>query len=510
MSKQKNRLPAIFILLMLITLASCHEDLSTIGSEIIGDEIPSGILDDSYSIKAYNRKTSGVQTNNLSSYRLGIYEDPTFGNSTSNFLTQLLLGSNNPNFGEEATVDSVFVYIPFYSREIPRDTTMTYLLDSIYGNDPINIKVFESKYYLRDYDPQSNFEKPQPYYSHQGPEFENFLGEELGQIEGFKPSAKGFVINEGKDNEELLQPGLRFALSKEFFQERIIDKQGSAELRNNNNFRNYFRGLYFKVEAAEKGNLFLFDASKAEVSVYYTYLNDQDEERQRRLKLSFGGVSVNTFENDLLPNHIQEAISNPNISHGDENLYLRGGEGFMAVVELFGEDLDNNGIPDQLELLRSKKWLINEANLIFYVNQELLQDGANEPERIFVYNLRTNKVLMDYLVDPTNGLLPLDAFNQHLGRLKRGSDKNGVYYKIRLTNHISNLINKDSINAPLGIVISQNVADQNFKNLESPQEPVKKIPAGDVISPKGTILHGNNSENQEKKLKLQIYYTEQN
>ena len=34
-----------------------------------------------------------------------------------------------------------------------------------------------------------------------------------------------------------------------------------------------------------------------------------------------------------------------------------------------------------------------------------------------------------------------------------------------------------------------------------------RIPVASVISPEGTILHGNLSDDEEKRLKLRIYYT---
>ncbi|MCZ4238249.1 DUF4270 family protein, partial [Staphylococcus equorum] len=75
----------------------------------------------------------------------------------------------------------------------------------------------------------------------------------------------------------------------------------------------------------------------------------------------------------------------------------------ISVIELFGKDNDNNGVADQLETLRDKKWLINEANLILYVNQDLMVGGATEPERIVIYDLKNSNVLADYNQDPTNG-----------------------------------------------------------------------------------------------------------
>lgn len=39
---------------------------------------------------------------------------------------------------------------------------------------------------------------------------------------------------------------------------------------------------------------------------------------------------------------------------------------------------------------------------------------------------------------------------------------------------------------------------------------IKEVPSSSVISPEGTVIYGNATSNQEKKLKLQIYYTEPN
>jgi hypothetical protein len=510
--KIKNLLPITgAILFIIISLTSCQEEISTIGSGILGDETPNGILDDSQTIIAYSRKLDPVQSNKLGAYQLGVYNDPVYGKSTINLLSQLTLGSNNPTFGENAALDSVFVYLPFFSTATTVDSTTTYELDSIYGSSPININIFASNYFLRDYDPTSGFQEFQNYYTNQGPTFEGYLGDELGSVENFIPSNNGFILRPGADDEEKLGPGLRVKLDSTFFSKNIIEMEGTEELRNSNNFKNFIRGLYFKVNSpSNDGSLFIFDPDNAYVSIYYSFDNEDtpDERDSGVFNLNLGGINVNTFQNQL-PTQIQTAVNNPNIQTGNENLYLRGGDGIISVVELFGKDNDNNGVADELETLRDKKWIINEANLIFYVNQDLMVGGATEPERIIIYDLKNSNVLEDYLLDPTNGLDPIDAISNHLGKLQRGSDGNGEYYKLKITSHISNLINKDSTNVPLGVIVTQNVSTTTTQKLLNPMEPnISEVPSGAVISPEGTILYGNATSNQEKRLKLQIYYTE--
>ncbi|MCB0465135.1 MAG: DUF4270 domain-containing protein, partial [Aequorivita sp.] len=393
--KIKNLLPiAGTILFLIIALSSCQQDISTIGSGILGDETPNGILDDSQTIVSYSKKLGPVQSNRLPAYQLGVYNDPVYGKSTVNLLSQLTLELSNPTFGDSAYVDSVFVYLPFFSTATTVDSTTTYTLDSIYGSSPINVNVLASNYFLRDYDPNSGFQDLQNYYTNDGPIFEENLGIQLGAVENFIPSNNGFILREGTDNEEKLGPGLRIKLDSTFFQNNILNMEGSEELRNSNNFKNFIRGLYFKVNSSSNdGSLFIFDKTKAYVSIFYTSDKESnpDEKESKVYKLNFGGIAVNTFQNQLSP-QIQTALQNPNTETGEENLYLRGGDGIISVVELFGKDNDNNGVADELQVLRDKKWIINEANLIFYVNQDLMVGGATEPERIMIYDLKNSNV----------------------------------------------------------------------------------------------------------------------
>ena len=77
-----------------------------------------------------------------------------------------------------------------------------------------------------------------------------------------------------------------------------------------------------------------------------------------------------------------------------------------------------------------------------------------------------------------------------------------------MTTHISDLINNDSINVPLGLMVTDNVVSPNFKSLQNTQEPgLEEVPGTSVLTPKGTVLHGSNSSDEDRKLKLQLYYT---
>ena len=543
--KMKYILPRIgAIMVVIIALASCEEDFSNINTNII-DQNFNTELDESKTVIAYSKKVPSVQTNGLPAYQLGIYNDPVYGKTTANLLAQVTLGDGDtdPDFGQCTVLDSVVLYLPFFSEATVDGDETTYVLDSIFGNQPVNISLYESNFFLRDFDPNSNFEEFQKYYSNDGATFKDQIitggvNSLMHTIENFVPSTDPHTLlvtelNEGGNEEEVLQeipPGIRVKLPISFFEEKIIENEGTLALLNNNNFREFFRGIYFEVTStSENGNLFLFDLNgsdsevlnNARISLYYTFKSltgteaceDEGlEEFDGDINLLFNAISVNTFENNV-PAEIEAALTNADVSEGEETLYVKGGEGAVTIIELFGPDADANGVADELEDLRDKGWLINEANLIFYVDQDKIDGGSAEPERLIIYDTKNSRRLIDFDFDLTSNAEPLDAITEHLGRLERGSDGNGDFYKIRITSHLSDIINNDSINVPLGLVVSQNVTEPAFQSFESELVPrpgisIEDLPVSGVIAPQGTVLFGNKTSNTSKRLKLQIFYTE--
>jgi len=543
--KMKYILPRIgAILVIIIALASCEEDFSNIDTNIIEQNFNTE-LDESRTVIAYSKKIPSVQSNGLPVFQLGVYNDPVFGKTTSSILAQVVLGGGDvdPDFGDCTVLDSVVLYLPYFSEASLEGEQTVYTLDSIFGSDPINISIYESNLFLRDFDPSTNFEERQKYYSNQGPFFKDQIitggiNSLMQRIENFTPSAESHTLlvtqtNEGGTTEEVLQelpPGIRVKLPIEFFQEKIVDNEGSLALLNNNNFREFFRGVFFEAESAtDNGNLTLFDLSgtdseplnNARITLFYTFKtlsgNETCEtedvvEFQGDVQILFNAISVNVFE-DNIPLTINDALINANTTEGEENLYVRGGEGILTVIELFGDDADGNGVADELEDLRDKGWLINEANLIFYVDQDKITGGSAEPERLIIYDTENSRRLVDFDFDLTSNLPPVDAITEHMGRLERGSDGNGEFYKIRITSHLSNIINRDSINVPLGLIVSQNVTEPAYQDFETPLLPrpevsIEEVPVSSVFAPQGTVLFGNRTTNIEKRLKLQIFYTE--
>jgi hypothetical protein len=89
--------------------------------------------------------------------------------------------------------------------------------------------------------------------------------------------------------------------------------------------------------------------------------------------------------------------------------------------------------------------------------------------------------------------------------------KKGTKYKIRITDHVKNLVRKDSTNVRLGLVVTETIGNVGFTKLKTPIGTIKTVPTMSALNPLGTILYGSHSSiADDKRLKLEIYYTKPN
>lgn len=544
--------------LTLVLFASCDKDFNEVGTNIIGEDHYDFDEDSTKTVVAYNQPFGAVQTNNLPTNALGYYNHPVFGKTKASFVTQLELIAANPKFINPTAVDidSVYLYVPYFlnaKKTLKNSQTgdSTYELDSIYGSSPIKLEVFESKYYLRDFDASTGLEEVQRYYSNQKPLFDNNyntvagrLNDSTAQIQNdkfeFKPNEiKLQYYNFEKEQtvvKQRLAPGIFVKLSRQFFYDKIVNAPAGT-LTNNNTFKNYFRGLYFRVNnsdsSVEQGSLALLDFKKGKIVMsYHDETSATNNERIRReLTINLGGNTVNLFEteNTASSSSYIAALTNntPDTPAGDEKLFLRGQNGSMAVIELFGPDspLDADDIPEELEEIKANKWLINEASLTFFIDRDAMLSSEFEPIRIYLYDLENNVPIVDYTFDGTeNNVNPKLNKLIHGGIIERdevveGVPTKGIQYKIRLTRYLMNLLADEnaSKNVKLGLVVTESIAAITNAKLQTPitnYNDIKFSPLASVMNPLGTVLHGTNilpnTENYGKRLKLKIYYTKPN
>ena len=536
------------ILLIALIITSCEKDFASFDSGVINSDNAINFSTNSveYSLTSRSEMVNPVQTNNLPSFLLGSYDHPQFGRSNSSFVGQMVPSEYNHDFGDNVVLDSVVLTIPYYSRgiETSEEGDITYEIDSVYGDSPIKISVYRNNFFFRTFDPFSDFDTSQSYFSNGSLSVEEVIdsgqleGDLLFEIDDFIPSSDQINLTQidTAGNPYVAQriaPALRFKLNNpndNFWESNFFENEGNQVLTNEPNFKEFFRGLYLKVESSSDGSMMLlnFASSNTKLTIHYTSDNtnigdsdtgsvDEIETNQHEYVMNFSGNLINLFENETVVD-----VGLMDQTNGNENIYLRGGEGIISTIDLFsGTTIGDNGEEiSEFDLFKDFFYddisdepirIINEAYIEFFVNQGF--SNNDEPERIYLYNYEQNSALIDYFLDQSVSSLTINAKINHLEPLIRDSldDDKGIKYKIRITEHLNNLILRDSTNAKLALAVISDVASvQNFKILDdnNSDNENRSLASGVILSPKGTILHGNLSLDNEKRPKIKIYYTE--
>jgi len=547
--------------LLLVGFISCEKDFASIDSDVVNSDNATNFSTDffEFPVLTYNKKIEPFQTNGLPVNLLGFHNDPVYGTTTVNFVGQMVPTAFDPTFGENVVLDSVVLTVPYFSRNVgtDEDGNSTYEIDSIFGDTPIRLSVYKNNFFLRDFNPDLDFDANQKYFSNGTSSSSDMINDSdleaelLFQIDDFLPSADEIrltTVELDEDGEPVLDeddnpvtnitgrqaPAIRLLLDNPndtFWQELIFDKEGEPELSNENNFKNHFRGIYIKAEAMDaNGTMMMLNlaSTNTNITLYYTsdIENDDDtgtdseaETEAGQFEMNFSGNGVSLYDNNLI------TVPDGDPINGDQTIYLKGGEGSMAIVELFnGTVEDETGAQvDALEYFKNffrdesdgdiytQKRLINEAYLEFFVDQDIME--GDEPDRIYMFDPETETGLIDYFLDQSASDTQVNAKILHLEPLRRVDDEpdgEGIKYKIRITEHLNNIVIRDSSNTKLGLVVTTSVNSiENYASkIEDDVDGITQIPAGTILSPRGTVLHGSNSTNEAKRVKLTIYYTE--
>lgn len=564
----KKSIFKISSLLLFVLFISCDKDFNSLDSDVIGED-HFKLEHEEVSLVAYSKATGPVQANNLPLNALGVYNNTKFGVTKAHFVTQVELGTENPSFGYNPVIDSVYLYVPYFSEIQSTETSgeRIYELDSIFGDaeaGKFKLSVVENGYYLRDFDPTDNLQSSQKYYSNDKPLIDPFKGTEIlnnssatSQNNEFYFSKKelyiyktngaglyldsnGAVLSDQNDVslrviKERKTPGMWLDLKNSFFQQKIIDATASGNLFNNNSFKNYFRGLLFEVEEINPGQgaLAILDFSRAELKILYkasadpTVENPNPVRTRRNFSLKMGYNASSTLRNNSI-NFLEHTNSSDYTSGlaatnevtGSERLYIKGGNGSVAFIDLFNatelQTLRNN--------VANNDWLVNDARLTFYVDKSQMLNVSDEPERIYIYDATNNVVLLDYTYDSSTSSNAKKNKLVFGGIIEREVDasKKGIKYTVRITEHIKSVLKVDSDgeymdNIKIGISVTESINLVSTAMLKTPFTAngleIKSIPLASILNPLGTVLYGNvitDPLDEDKKLKLNIYFTKPN
>ena len=552
----------LFLIAVTFVFFSCDKDYSSVGDNLIGENNFT-LKDTLFSVVAYNEKITPIKSSNLPVNALGIYDNPAFGKTTASFVTQLSLATVAPTFTTitaAPAIDSVHLSVPYFivATETKAITTggNTYVLDSIYGEPKAKIKlsVYESGRYMGN-----QIGTAQTFYTNQNGGFDNLkdpdqkkwgrLNNDANKAQNdeffFDPAQHIETTTDAaaKKTYVYIAPEMRLKLNANFFESKIFNAPASS-LATNIDFMGYFKGLYFKVEQSgtDKGSLAMINFAKGKITIYYkedkktkeddpatTTIDETVIERvQKTLVLNMSGNAASLLEETNPNTDYDTSTKNPDRNFGDPKLYLKGGEGSLAVIQLFGSDLygadgttgSPNGVSDELDKMRKEGWLINQANLVFNIDTEKMgkldlttNKPASEPDRIYLYDYTNNVTIADYYLSLSTTTKKTSKFG-YGGFIERDAttEKRGDSYKINITNHIRDLVqNVEATNVKLGVVVTEDINSPDMFELQTTSANITKAPKASVMNPLGTILYGNNlpstDENYDKRLKLEIYYT---
>ena len=410
-----------------------------------------------------------------------------------------------------------------------------YEIDSIYGNRnaSFDLKVYELTYYLHHLDIENNFEYNAQYFSDQDFYANGFSGQVLYDdninlnleevpVLYYQDDPETTVI-ETDQIEYYESPRIRVPLNVEFFQRRLMNFEGLDQLKNADNFNHHLRGLIVKADNFSDDLYMLLDISNAQVVLEYNYnwynskgtvTTDDDviERRKKSNAMPFGGVYVNHYSYQDPNEEVQQVISSSSEGTPSNRIFLQGPR-LTSRIKLFTEN--EFDLPNVIHELASQDVIINEANLVLNIDKSA-HDLSHDllPNRLYLYSYNTGATLEDYNKDFTidYNLGSVNA-NKYVfgGMLEYDSNNKPDRYKFNITNHVNNIINKDSLNIDLGLVVNSNIEDITLRRaFTNPQNNKTLIPTSVIVSPYSVVLYGshpNDSISFYKRLSLEVLYT---
>lgn len=526
----------LFFSVLSFGVVSCEEDFTEIGSEVI-DSDPFGF--DKYVVQniSVENEVAGISnTRNLPINNFGIYTESGFGKTKAHFVSQIEMPETTSlsSIGDNPVLDSVYVYIPYKSTVASTDSEggKTYNLTDVYGSGRFGLNVYENGYFLRNSDPNNSFETQFFYADDKGlfdtnkkgingsgrlnnsakPEQNNAFFFNKNEIKLFAFNEDGTPQKDDNDKpkvKERLVPGVWLDLDKAYFQSKFFSNNQYKSIANNGELKNFFRGLYFEVvDSYNEKALAQLDLSAGKLVFVYKQDNGVDaatnKTKRARKTLEFK-LGYNSGEGSTATattvNLIESNFVFNNNSAG--NIWLKGGaKPTYSEIHLFGKDVGANGKPDELNTLINKDWLVNQAVLTMYVDHAATGlDTVVMPKQLYLYDFKNNKVIADYINDTGSAGKPI------YGGFLNTSNKSVYKYQFRVTDHINNLIKRDSTNSALGLVVASDIANSVMNVVKG---STVKIPLTATMNPFGTVIYGPNAANNELKMKLEIYYTKEN
>jgi len=434
-----------------IVLWNCEPDADSLGSQFFtGAEA----VDASYDIIAYNfNNNDSIRSDaaKLDSAMIGAFSDPQFGMQKAGYVTQVRLSSYDPDFGDNAVLDSaVLVIKPAYQADSVKTTTVEDYVYSDDDNTDVPAKKEILSYPVLKYG-NSKLSGANAVLNLKIVEVEDFLGSSVDKVysnkqvsasnligsKTFNGNIASIKITKDSDNSELFirDAAIRIPLDSAFFQNKIIAKAGSPELADAASFIRYFKGLRLSVEEND-GYFFKFAPNSMELNLYYRSDNKASDGTVTRplqvfqMALGSPNTHFSQFSFNRAGTPFEAAMAANDVVNGDPKLYLQGTGGPGA-----GFKIDPSVIAALKQKFQDEKIGIISAKIRIYTDPSTWNYSYAKPDYFVVRQAGLYSFLTDMSTLANSGVYNLVKTYD--------LDKNPAHYDIGITQTIKNIVEKE-------------------------------------------------------------------
>jgi len=433
--------------LLLTAIVACNKDPFTVGFNLLPPTDTIGITTtDTVTVQAYSMLVDSVRSDETVNNLLGSLMDPVFGKTSASFYAQFRLPIEGIDFGASPVMDSL-VLLLYYEGYYGDTTTMQH------------VKVYELSQDLY-YDSS--------YYSNQTA---NHYGTLLAD-QDYRPRPTDSVTIWGKKT----APHLRINLSKNtnYLGNKLLFAP-TGVLASNTEFIKFMKGLAIMSSPVEENGAFISYSTGTTASKMVLYFHNQTSGQGDSLHYDFiidaSAARFNNFNHYNYENasiDFQQQVLNHDTALGQESLYLQGMAGVKMKVRL----------PYIKSFAHGKPIAINNAQL-FFDNADVSSSLA-PPENLTMVMYDTAGGL-NFVLDAGEGT------NYYGGTYDSATSG----YWFRLTRHIQNLIDNDTmVNRDLYILATNPLKTTLFTNR--------------------AVIHGTNpnvAQNGSARMRMKIIYT---
>lgn len=497
------------ITLLISSMVSCEKDFTDIGTNVI-ENGAFNVGDSTFYLALKPSDIKEIQTDNItlstseSRYLLGSYKNNDYKSVDASIITQLSLPSFRvkPGVDTVRVMDNAFIVMPYQATL----NDGKYTLEGITGNTPetVSIKVYRNNTYLSRLN-QLKPKESNEYFSNSS--FEKLNDENIARTNTLKLSNKAsdtmyvfqrFLTSTKQRNDTLKLansiPFYTIPLNNDYFKTNVLDKVGTSYFESASNFNDYFRGLIIEaksIDETKEGSLvsFNFSSQNAPNPALYMYYSDVvyknsviDTIIKREATLALSGIRA--------ANYTAKSATNGTPTNA---VAVQGTVGSQAKMDIL--------TTEQVQNLRAKNWLINDASLTFYIDAS--KDTTQVPRKLFLYKeiTKDNKVIATQIKD---------AYSEAAlfgGDLQLDSNDKPEKYTIRITDYLSDVLKATSNEkiAPLSLKVYNPYTDSALKNnvLDTLVKTYNWMP--NMVS----ILNGNTTVNGNKRAVLKISYSKE-